>query len=181
MNELSAEGFYAFRRQTGTIERNGESMTVLPRALLLELLSRDVEIDWRSIGRAWALGALPAALEIDSLSPERVARELLMSCALTGLGEVTLSRWGQALALEVKDAPSNDTARHHFCEVLSGFLSQCFGEVVYLVQMDTPKTPHDHVGRYLILGQMGAEVAREIFSERHSFTAVLEALHKGQL
>ncbi len=108
-------------------------------------------------------------------SLEAVVEHLGGELALTGLGSLSLERWGRALLFVVSGSPLGGSGDALIAAVLEGALQRGMGRDASVVSL----TRDDAQVRLLVVGAQGAEKARGLLDQGIVWSEVIARLQGG--
>ena len=154
--QFNPEGYFAFDMARGQVQaRGGDRVLVLSGDAVGPLVSTAVKhgdlTTVRALGRKIGEHA-QASLggNATAASPEQVATHAGGVLALLGWGRLTLERWGKALVVTVKGAPTLDGPHLGMAALLGGMLSAMSGRDIACV-------PVGEEGQFLVVAPSVAE------------------------
>ena len=165
--KFNPEGFYKFDLGAGAVHTaTGERVVILPDNLLTALVSSGaggapISQIFVTLGKTLGSMARAAGGVDDASTPEEVLEHLRAAIALYGLGRLGMERWGQAIALELRDSSTPSEATGW---LLSGLLEGISGRAVACVPVgDRFLVVHPSVSEQIKnwnLDSVGAAVAK---------------------
>jgi hypothetical protein len=153
---------------------NGDALLLVPSAALVELVlvapAEAVEALGRALGsaigrRAAARMGDPAAASIDEF-----ITQLAGEAALTGIGVMSMERWGRALVVVVQESPLTGTL---LVPVVASALEAASGRKVWCALL----TREEQMARILIASERAAERVRGWIAAGTPWGEALTKLH----
>ncbi len=162
----SPSAFYEFDLQRGAVAtRGGDRVLVLTdhvvRALVSAALDKGDVTALRELGRAFGRDAASQVEgDAEAASPEVTLGAVGDALALHGFGDLTVTRYGDALALRIENAPALDDGRLALSALLGGVFSALVpGEVACVPVGDTFLVLHPSVAETVFAdAQRGASI-----------------------